>query len=115
MDATILRKAEITSTLTKTKRETESKSLFPPWALMCSTTENQSEKSENETQAAACVIFWAHVSIFWFRADVKMDFIFVQNLRQMLFVSINSLEQHPVLTHNSQVKYNKHVKMHLFL
>lgn len=30
MDATILRKAEITSTLTKTKRETESKSLFPP-------------------------------------------------------------------------------------
>lgn len=40
--------------------------------------------------AVPCVIFWAYESIFWFRADIKMDFIFVQKLRQMLFGSVNS-------------------------
>lgn len=40
--------------------------------------------------AVPCVIFWAYESIFWFRADIRMDFIFVQKLRQMLFGSVNS-------------------------
>lgn len=72
--------------------ERQIESLCSPLGIrpMCSTIENQSEKRENEMLAVPCVIFWAYESIFWFRADIKMDFIFVQKLRQMLFGSVNS-------------------------
>jgi len=74
--ATVPRKVEIIwlrvqTTLTKTKWEIE-KEFVPPLSIrpMCSAIENQSEKTENETLAVLCVIFWAYESIFWFRADI---------------------------------------------
>lgn len=50
---------------------------------------NQKKKRENETLALPRVIFWACESIFWFRADTRMDFILAQKLRRMLFGSMN--------------------------
>lgn len=64
--------------------------------------------------AVPCVIFWAYESIFWFRADIKMDFIFVQKLRQMLFGSVNSFVFFLLMRRlrrnlrSSQVKPNKY-------
>lgn len=55
----------------KNKARDRKKEFVPPMSIrpMCSTIENQSEKRENETRAAPCVIFWAYESIFWCWAD----------------------------------------------